>query len=79
MTSFKVDDLVQLRSEAQWNPSLFRIKSATAKQLVLGQLSDSSDGYVGLDTAVDLTDPESAADVIAAGPEILAQYPNIRR
>lgn len=76
---FKAGDLVQLRSEAQWNPSLFRIRSATSKQLVLGQLSDTSSRYIGVDTSVDLTDPESAADVIAASPEILALYPNIRR
>lgn len=78
-TTWKVGDLVQLRTEAQWNPSLFRIKTATSKKLVLGQLSDRTDEYIGLDTAIDLTDPEDAAEVIAASEEILAEYPHIAR
>jgi hypothetical protein len=67
---FKRGDLVQLRSEAQWNPSLFRIRSIFAGKAVLGQLSPDDDEYCGVDTEIALDNPE----LIAPSPEILTMY-----
>ncbi|ORW08554.1 MULTISPECIES: hypothetical protein [Mycolicibacter] len=73
MKNFKVGDLVQLDHEyrVMGNPSLFRIRSITAGKALLGQLSDRTDGYIGIDTEVDLSDPE----LVAPYPEVLAMYP----
>jgi hypothetical protein len=71
---FKRGDLVQLRYEYEvmGNPSLFRIRSIRKGVAVLGQLStDASRDYCGLDTTVELNDP----DLIAPHPEVLAMYP----
>ncbi|SHU28773.1 Uncharacterised protein [Mycobacteroides abscessus subsp. abscessus] len=73
---FKKGDLLQIRSEMDWNPSLYRVRHATRKRLVLGQLSDTRrQGYIGLDVAFDLTDPEDVAELVPATAEILALYP----
>lgn len=69
---FAEGDLVQLKTEYEvhGNPSLFRIRTITGRQARLGQLSSTSDGFVGVDTWIDLDDPE----LIAPHPEILRQY-----
>ncbi len=71
---FTVGDLVQLDSEYKHvgNPSLFRIRSIAGGKAILGQLSDSSDGYIGVDTEVDLEDP----DLVRPYPEVLQMYPH---
>lgn len=70
--TFSRGDLVQLRTEYEvmGNPSLFRIKRIHNKVAILGQLSVDSDGYGGVDTAVDIDSPE----LIAPHPEILEMY-----
>jgi hypothetical protein len=69
---FRRGDLVQLRYEyeVQGNPSLFRIRSVYGGTAVLGQLDPDHDGYCGLDTAVEVDDP----DLIAPHAEILEMY-----
>ena len=68
---FKLGDLVQLKWEHELgNPSCFRIREIRGAQAVLGQLSPDSDEYCGLDTVVDLGDP----DLIEPYPEILEMY-----
>lgn len=69
---FKRGDLVQLREEYEVhrNPSLFRIRRIHNGVAQLGQLSDDSDDYCGLDTSVALDDP----DLIEPHPEILQMY-----
>jgi hypothetical protein len=68
-----VGDLAQLDHEykVQNNPSLFRIRSITNGQAILGQLDPDDDDYHGLDTSIALDDP----DLVRPYPEILAQYP----
>lgn len=73
-TAFKRRDLVQLRSERDCNPSLFRIRRATAKTLILGQLSETANRYIGVDIRIDLTDPADVAELVTPSPEILAMY-----
>ncbi len=69
---FSRGDLVQLRQEYEvmGNPSLFRIRRINKGVSVLGQLSPESDGYCGVDTAIELDDP----DLISPHPEILEMY-----
>lgn len=69
---FARGDLVQIKSEYEvhGNPSLFRIRQITGGKARLGQLSDTSDDYVGVDTWIDIDDPE----LIAPHPEILRMY-----
>lgn len=71
-----VNDLVELRSEALHNPSLFRIKDIDGPEITLGQLSSDTGAYIGVDTLIDTDDPEDVAELIRARPEILAQYPH---
>ncbi len=70
---FQVRELVQLDSEyrVHGNPSLFRIRSIKGNTATLGQLSDTSNRYVGVDTTIDLDDP----DLVRPYPEVLAMYP----
>jgi len=70
--NFQVQDLVQIDSEYKevGNPSLFRIRSIKGNTATLGQLSDTSNRYLGVDTTIDLDDP----DLVRPYPEILAIY-----
>lgn len=70
--NFQVQDLVQIDSEYKevHNPSLFRIRSIKGNTATLGQLSDTSNRYLGVDTTIDLDDP----DLVRPYPEILAMY-----
>lgn len=74
VAGFKARDLVQLRSERDWNPSLFRIRRQTAEALILGQLSETANRYIGVDIRINLTDPADVAELVAPSPEILAMY-----
>lgn len=69
---FSRGDLVQLRDEYEIhrNPSCFRIRRIHNGVAVLGQLDPDSDDYCGLDTTIDVDDP----DLIAPHPEILEMY-----
>lgn len=69
---FSRGDLVQLREEYEvgGNPSLFRIRSIDNGVAVLGQLSPDHDRYCGIDTTIELDDP----DLIEPHPEILEMY-----
>lgn len=69
---FKRGDLVQIRDEYEvgGNPSCFRIRSISHGKAILGQLGTDDDHYHGLDTEIDLDDPE----LITPHPEILAMY-----
>jgi hypothetical protein len=75
---FRVGDLVELKSEAEWNPSLFRIIDIRSATIVLGQLSDDG-SYVGVDTAIDLSDPAERGELIHARPSILTRYPHVQQ
>lgn len=72
MARFSRGDLVQLRYEYEviGNPSLFRIRRINKGVAVLGQLDPDSDAYCGIDTTVEVDDP----DLIAPRPEILQMY-----
>lgn len=72
--TFKVGELVQLGGEytEMGNPSLFRIRSIAKGKAVLGQLSDTTNAYIGIDTEVELDDP----DLVAPHSKVLAMYPN---
>lgn len=74
--SFRLGDLVELQSEAQWNHSLFRIIDIQSSTIILGQLSHDG-SIIGVDTAIDMTDPEDRSELVHARPEILAEYPTI--
>jgi hypothetical protein len=65
-------DLAQLDYEYKFqnNPSLFRIRSIINGIATLGQLSDRSDNYLGVDTTIAVDDP----DLVRPYPEVLAQY-----
>ena len=69
---FKRGDLVQLHHEyvVGGNPSLFRIRRIHSGVATLGQLSTDSDGFCGVDTDVELDDP----DLIEPHAEILQMY-----
>lgn len=71
-TRFRLGDLVQLDAEYKQigNPSLFRIRDITGNTATLGQLSDDRDEYIGVDTSIDLDDP----DLVRPYPEVLAMY-----
>lgn len=73
--TFKVGDLVQLDHEykAMGNPSLFRIRGISGGTAVLGQLSESGNAYIGIDTEVEVDDP----DLVTPYPEVLAMYPQL--
>lgn len=75
--NFQVRDLAQIDSEYKelGNPSLFRIRSIRGNTATLGQLSDNSDRYLGVDTTIDLDDP----DLVRPYPEVLAMYPRHTR
>lgn len=76
---YSVGDLVELASETDWNPSLFRIREVTDEHIILGQLSDISQEYAGIDTCITIADPEEMAELVPATAERLAIYPNITR
>ena len=69
---FKRGDLVQLREEYEvhGNPSLFRIRRIYNGVATLGQLNPDSDSFCGVDTDVELDDPE----LIEPHAEILQMY-----
>lgn len=68
---FRRGALVQLKTEYEMgNPSLFRIRSIFQNRAVLGQLGTDDDDFHGVDTEIDLDDPE----LIEPHPEILAMY-----
>ena len=69
---FKRGDLVQLHHEyvVGGNPSLFRIRRIHNGVATLGQLNPDSDSFCGVDTDVELDDPE----LIEPHAEILQMY-----
>ena len=69
---FKRGDLVQLHHEyvVGRNPSLFRIRRIYSGIATLGQLSPDSDNFIGVDTEVEMDDP----DLIEPHAEILQMY-----
>jgi hypothetical protein len=69
---FKRGDLVQLRHEYEvmGNPSLFRIRRIHDGVATLGQLNPDSDRICGVDTSIELDDP----DLIEPHAEILQMY-----
>lgn len=72
MAQFKVKDLVQIKDEYEimGNPSLFRIRSISRGKAILGQLDTDSNRYLGVDTEIDIDDPQ----LIKPHPEVLAMY-----
>ncbi|WP_071288725.1 hypothetical protein [Mycolicibacterium llatzerense] len=72
MAQFKVKDLVQLKDEYEvmGNASLFRIRSIANGKAVLGQLDTDSNRYLGVDTEIDIDDPQ----LIVPHREVLEMY-----
>lgn len=78
--TFAIGDLVELASETdRGNPSLFRILDIDDNQILLGQLDDDSDEYIGDNTTIDLSVPEEASELIPATQTRIAMYPCARR
>ncbi|MGI6797703.1 hypothetical protein [Gordonia sihwensis] len=77
--SFTTGDLVELASETDRNPSLFRILDIDDDQILLGQLSPDSDSYTGTNTTIDRHDDEELADLIPATDARIAMYPSARQ
>ena len=73
---FAVNDLVELRTESKFNRSLFRIKDIDGPEITLGQLSDRTGEYIGVDTLLNIDDPEDADELMRARPEVVAEYPH---
>ncbi len=72
MAQFKVKDLVQLKDEYEvmGNASLFRIRSIANGKAILGQLDTDSNRYLGVDTEIDIDDPQ----LIVPHREVLEMY-----